>query len=191
MPCGFGGGSSPRWTSGTARNAASASATGKWIGEAARRGEVLLCKDSAIARGPAVARGVYFNDARVFALAHAGAIDPGMADLFLAAERAIVRMACRVTGPYVVSVSRACVRRLRLAYPPSDPGDRDGLGRACPGFDPSQHQSTPPTGGCSPTLSPSPASLALTGMGRYGTAWCRGFVGATFYVDHATVKGYP
>lgn len=56
--------------------------------------------------------------ARVFALAHAGVTGPDMADLFLATERAIVRMACRATGPYVVSVSRDGLRRLRLAYPP-------------------------------------------------------------------------
>jgi len=90
-----------------------------WIGDAARRGEVLLCKDRAIARGPAEAMAVYFNEAGVFALAHAGVTGPDMADLFLAAERAIVRMACRATGPYVVSVSRDGLRRLRLAYPPS------------------------------------------------------------------------
>ncbi|MGH3834677.1 MAG: hypothetical protein ACRDSF_03080 [Pseudonocardiaceae bacterium] len=90
----------------------------EWIGEAARRGEVLLCKDRAIARGPAEAMAVYFNDARVFALAHAGVTGPEMAGLFLAAERGIVRMACRATGPYVVSVSRDGLRRLRLAYPP-------------------------------------------------------------------------
>lgn len=90
----------------------------EWIGEAARRGEVLLCKDRAIARGPAEAMAVYFNDARVFALAHAGVTGPDMADLFLAAEQAIVRMACRATGPYVISVSRDGLRRLRLAYPP-------------------------------------------------------------------------
>ncbi|MGH3902700.1 MAG: hypothetical protein ACRDTE_00635 [Pseudonocardiaceae bacterium] len=89
-----------------------------WIGEAARRGEVLLCKDRAIARGPVEAMAVYYNDARVFALAHAGVTGPDMADLFLAAERRIVRMAGRATGPYVVSVSRDVLRRLRLAYPP-------------------------------------------------------------------------
>ena len=93
--------------------------TGEWIGEAARRGEVLLCKDRAIVRGPVEAMAVYFNDARVFALAHAGVTGPDMADRFLAAERAIVRMACRATGPYVVSVSRDGLRRLRLAYPPA------------------------------------------------------------------------
>jgi hypothetical protein len=90
----------------------------EWIGEAARRGEVLLCKDRAIARGPAEAMAVYYNDARVFALAHAGITGPDMADLFLTAERMIVRMACRATGPYVISVSRDGLRRLRLAYPP-------------------------------------------------------------------------
>ncbi len=90
----------------------------EWIGEAARRGEVLLCKDRAIARGPTEAMAVYCNDARVFALAHAGVTGGDMVDLFLAAERAIVRMACRATGPYVASVSRDGLRRLRLAYPP-------------------------------------------------------------------------
>ncbi len=90
----------------------------EWIGEAAHRGEVLLCKDRAIARGSAEAMAVYCNDARVFALAHASVTGPGMADLFLAAERAIIRMACRATGPYVVSVSRDGLHRLRLAYPP-------------------------------------------------------------------------
>ncbi|MGQ0779294.1 MAG: hypothetical protein ACT4NY_33580 [Pseudonocardiales bacterium] len=64
----------------------------EWIGEATRRGEVLLCKDRAIARSPAEAMAVYFNDARVFALAHAG-----------------------VTGPEMANLNG--LRRLRLAYP--------------------------------------------------------------------------
>ncbi|MGH3849176.1 MAG: hypothetical protein ACRDRT_05660, partial [Pseudonocardiaceae bacterium] len=74
---------SPRWTSGTAPNAAAPVSDADWIGEAARHDEVLLCKDRAIARGPAEAMAVYCNDARVFALAHAGVIGPDMADLFL------------------------------------------------------------------------------------------------------------
>lgn len=89
-----------------------------WIGDAADRGEVLLCKDRAIATGPAEAMAVYFNEARVFALAHASLTGPDMAGLFVTVERQLVRMACRAPGPYVVSVSRDGLRRLRLAYPP-------------------------------------------------------------------------
>lgn len=90
----------------------------EWISEAARRGEIMLCKDKAIARSPAEAMAVYLNDARVFALAHASVTGPEMADLFLNAEGGIIRMASRAKGPYVVSVSRDGLRRLRLAYPP-------------------------------------------------------------------------
>lgn len=90
----------------------------EWVGDAASRGEVLLCKDRAIAARPAEAMAVYFNEARVFALAHASLTGPAMADVFLTAERSIVRTACRASGPYVISVSRDGLRRLRLAYPP-------------------------------------------------------------------------
>lgn len=89
----------------------------QWIAEASSLGEVLLCKDRAIARGPGEARAVYMHDARVFALARANLSGPDMAALFLSAQHRIVRMAGRARGPYVMSVSREGLRRLRLAYP--------------------------------------------------------------------------
>lgn len=43
----------------------------QWIADASRRGEVLLCKDTAIASNPAEARVVYMHAAQVFALTDA------------------------------------------------------------------------------------------------------------------------
>jgi hypothetical protein len=85
-----------------------------WIGTAAARGEVLLCKDLAIARNQLEAEAVFRAEARVFALANANLSGPDTAACLLAHEAAIVTMAVRVTGPYVVSVSRAGLRRCRL-----------------------------------------------------------------------------
>lgn len=89
----------------------------QWISEATNRGEVLLCKDRAIARGPVEARAVYTHDARVFTLARADLPGSEMVTLFLAAEQRLVRMAGRAKGPYVVSISPNGLQRLRLAYP--------------------------------------------------------------------------
>ena len=90
----------------------------QWISEATNRGEVLLCKDRAIARGPVEARAVYMHDARVFTLARANLPGPEMVALFLAAEQRLARMASRAKGPYVVSISPNGLQRLRIAYPP-------------------------------------------------------------------------
>lgn len=88
-----------------------------WISDAANRGEVLLCKDRAIARNVAEARAVYMHDARLFALARADLPGPAMVELLLAAQQRLFRMARGARGPYVVSVSPNGLRRLRLAYP--------------------------------------------------------------------------
>lgn len=90
----------------------------QWISEATNRGEVLLCKDKAIARGPVEARAVYMHDARVFTLARADLTGSEMVALFLAAEQRLVSMAAHAKGPYVVSISPNGLQRLRLAYPP-------------------------------------------------------------------------
>lgn len=89
----------------------------EWISDAASRGEILLCKDRAVARNVAEARAIYMHDARVFALARADLTGPAMAALFLAAEQRLLRMAVRARGPYVASVSPNGLTRLRLAYP--------------------------------------------------------------------------
>lgn len=51
----------------------------EWISDAADRGEILLCKDRAVARNVAEARAIYMHDARVFALARADLTGPAMA----------------------------------------------------------------------------------------------------------------
>ncbi len=95
-------------------------ADAEWISDATARGEVLLCKDRAIAGNVAEARAVWMHDARVFALARADLTGPAMAELLVAAETRIHRMARRARGPYVVSVSSNGLRRMPLAYPPPD-----------------------------------------------------------------------
>ncbi|WP_173078320.1 hypothetical protein [Phytohabitans rumicis] len=85
-----------------------------WIAEAASRGEVLLCKDLAIARNQLEAEAVFRADARVFALANANITGIAAAECFLAHEVTIWSMARRVPGPYVVSVSTGRLRRCRL-----------------------------------------------------------------------------
>ncbi|MCX6466329.1 MAG: hypothetical protein NTW05_22470 [Pseudonocardiales bacterium] len=89
----------------------------EWISDAAVRGEILLCKDRAVARNVAEARAIYMHDARVFALARADLTGPAMAALLLDAEQRLLRMAVRARGPYVVSISPNGLTRLRLAYP--------------------------------------------------------------------------
>ncbi len=91
----------------------------QWIEEAALAGDVLLCKDLAIARNPLEAQVVYMTSARVFALSRADLAGPDMARWYAANEAKIVGAALRADGPYVMSINPSYgLRRVKLAYPP-------------------------------------------------------------------------
>jgi PIN like domain len=91
----------------------------QWIEEATLAGDVLLCKDLAIAQNPLEAQVVYMTGARVFGLSNASITGPMMARWYLDNETRIVRAALRAAGPYVMAVNPAYgLRRAKLAYPP-------------------------------------------------------------------------
>lgn len=91
----------------------------QWIEEASLAGDVLLCKDLAIARNPLEAQVVYMASARVFALSNASLTGPAMAQWYADNEAKIVAAALRANGPYVMSVNLSYgLRRVKLAYPP-------------------------------------------------------------------------
>lgn len=92
----------------------------QWIEEATLAGDVLLCKDLAIARNTLEAQVIYMTSARVFALSKANLAGPVMAQWYLDNEARIVTAALRAKGPYVMAVNPAySLRRVKLAYPPS------------------------------------------------------------------------
>lgn len=91
----------------------------QWIEEATLAGDVLLCKDLAIARNPLEAQVIYMTSARVFALSKANLTGPVMAQQYLDNEEKIVTMALKAEGPYVMAVNVTnSLRRVKLAYPP-------------------------------------------------------------------------
>jgi hypothetical protein len=91
----------------------------QWIEEASLAGDVLLCKDLAIAHNPLEAQVVYMTGARVFALSNANLTGPTMAQWYADNEAKIIAAALRANGPYVMSVNRSYgLRRVKLAYPP-------------------------------------------------------------------------
>ncbi len=55
----------------------------QWIEEAALAGDVLLCKDLAIAHNPLEAQVIYMTNARVFALSEASLTGPTMAQWYM------------------------------------------------------------------------------------------------------------
>lgn len=92
----------------------------EWIPEAVAQGDVILCKDLAIARNPLEAQLIYTNDARMFGLADANLSGPKMAEWFLRCEDQIVNAAKRAGRPFVMAVNPSYgLRRVRLHYPPS------------------------------------------------------------------------
>ena len=91
----------------------------EWIEEATLAGDVLLCKDLAIARNPLEAQVIYMTGARVFALSKANLTGPVMAQWYLGNEAKIVTTALKAKGPYVMAVNMTNnPRRVKLAYPP-------------------------------------------------------------------------
>jgi hypothetical protein len=91
----------------------------QWIEEASLAGDVLLCKDLAIAHNALEAQVVYMTSARVFALSSANLGGSAMAQWYIDNEAKIVAAAVRAGGPYVISVNPSSgLRRVRLAYPP-------------------------------------------------------------------------
>ena len=91
----------------------------QWIEEAALAGDVLLCKDLAIARNPLEAQVIYMASARVFALSNAALSGAVMAQWYLINEARIVTAATRARGPYVMAVNLTSgLRRATLAFPP-------------------------------------------------------------------------
>ena len=91
----------------------------RWIEEATLAGDVLLCKDLAIAQNPLEAQAVYMTGARAFALSNAQITGNVMSQWYLDNEAKIVKTALRAKGPYVMAVNPSYgLRRARLAYPP-------------------------------------------------------------------------
>lgn len=91
----------------------------QWIEEATLAGDILLCKDVAIAQNPLEAQVVYMSGARMFGLSNANLVGRVMAQWFLDNEARIVRAASKAEGPYFMSVNPSYgLRRLKLAYPP-------------------------------------------------------------------------
>jgi PIN like domain len=91
----------------------------QWIEEATLAGDVLLCKDLAIAQNPLEAQAVYMSGARGFALSNAQVTGNVMSQWYLGNEAKIVKTALRAKGPYVMAVNPSYgLRRARLAYPP-------------------------------------------------------------------------
>jgi hypothetical protein len=91
----------------------------QWIEEATLAGDVLLCKDLAIARNALEAQVIYMTSARAFALSNASLTGTDMARWYLENEAKIVTTALRSRGPYVMAVNPSYgIRRARLAYPP-------------------------------------------------------------------------
>ena len=92
----------------------------QWIEEATLAGDVLLCKDLAVAHNALEAQVIYMSSARVFGLAKASLMGVVMAQWYLDNEAKIVRAATRASGPYVMAVNPSYgLRRVKLAYPPS------------------------------------------------------------------------
>jgi hypothetical protein len=92
----------------------------QWIEEATLHGDILLCKDLAIARNTLEAQVIYMTSARVFALSSANLAGPVMAQWYLGNEAKIVTTALRAKGPYVMAVNPSySLRRATLAYPPN------------------------------------------------------------------------
>ena len=92
----------------------------QWIEEATLAGDVLLCKDLAIAQNPLEAQVVYMTSARVFGLSNASITGPMMAQWYMDNEARIVNAASGAAGPYVMAVNPAYgLRRAKLAYPPN------------------------------------------------------------------------
>jgi hypothetical protein len=91
----------------------------QWIEEATLAGDVLLCKDLAIAQNPLEAQAVYMSGERGFALSNAQVTGNVMSQWYLGNEAKIVKTALRAKGPYVMAVNPSYgLRRARLAYPP-------------------------------------------------------------------------
>lgn len=91
----------------------------QWIEEATLAGDVLLCKDLAIARNPLEAQVIYMTSARVFALSKATLTGAVMGQWYLSNEKKIVTTALKADGPYVMAVNLTnAPRRVKLAYPP-------------------------------------------------------------------------
>jgi hypothetical protein len=86
----------------------------QWVEEATDHGDVLLTKDLRIAANPLEAATVHRVSARAFGLARRDIDGPTMASYFLSNQSRIFRMAGRAPGPYVVSVSKAGLRRVPL-----------------------------------------------------------------------------
>ena len=91
----------------------------QWIEEATLAGDVLLCKDLAIAQNPLEAQAACMTGARAFALSNAQVTGNVMSQWYLDNEAKIVKTALRAKGPYVMAVNPSYgLRRARLAYPP-------------------------------------------------------------------------
>ena len=91
----------------------------QWIEEATLAGDVLLCKDLAIAQNPLEAQAIYMTSAKVFALSNAAITGASMAQWDLDNEAKITKTPLRAKGPYVMAVNPSYgLRHARLAYPP-------------------------------------------------------------------------
>jgi hypothetical protein len=89
----------------------------EWITDASQHGDVILCKDLAIARNPLEAEAVYRTSARIFGLANAAQTGAQAGNMFVMHQEAIMTMAARAEGPYVVAVGNEGLHRKRLNLP--------------------------------------------------------------------------
>ena len=89
----------------------------EWIPEATHRGDVILCKDLAVAVNPLEAVAIEESRATVFVLAQQSLTGPDMARWFLANEARIVRRVQPTGGPLVYAVHERRLERIRLQLP--------------------------------------------------------------------------
>ncbi len=85
----------------------------EWITDASGRGEVLLCKDRAVAKRPLEVQAIVRAKARVFVIASAQITGAETLKRLLRNERAIDRQAER-RGPFVVGVYADRLAPIRL-----------------------------------------------------------------------------
>lgn len=91
----------------------------QWLEEATLAGDILLCKDLAIAHNPLEAQVVYMSAARLFGLSSARLTGRQMAEWYLNNEAAIISAALGASGPYFMAVNPTYgLKRVKLAYPP-------------------------------------------------------------------------
>jgi len=86
----------------------------QWIEEAARNGDLLLCKDRRITTRPLEVEAIVRASAQVLVMASGSATAADMIDDLLSSESRIDALASRREGPWVYAVRRDGIRPMRL-----------------------------------------------------------------------------